>query len=158
MACVSSRFCCWVRPAYHWIVMFGMGATSGVERDTRSLSRLREPLDLAPAEAADEVVVHHARGLHEGVADRRADEGEAARLELPAQRLRHVGHRRHLPRLPPAILDRPPADLAPHPGVERALGALHGEERARIEHGGRDLGAVAHDALVAPQGAYDAWV
>src|SRR2546428_985580 len=143
MACVSSGFCGWVRPASHWIVMFGMGATSGVERDTRSLSRLREPLDLATAKAADQVVVHHARGLHEGVADRRTHEGEAARLELAAQRLRDVRHRRHLPRLPPAVLERPPAALAPHPGVERAPRALHGQAPAPPDPRGRDPGPLA---------------
>src|SRR5918994_2101297 len=34
------------------------------------------------AEAAGEVVVDEARALHEGVADRRADEGEAAPLQI----------------------------------------------------------------------------
>src|SRR6266481_3876754 len=87
MAWVSSRFCWSVRPAYHWIVMFGM---LGVlrPRNTRSLSRLREPLDLPAPETADEVVVDHPGRLHERVADRRAHEGEAARLEIPAQRVR----------------------------------------------------------------------
>jgi hypothetical protein len=27
MAAVISRFCCGVRPAYHWIVMFGMASS-----------------------------------------------------------------------------------------------------------------------------------
>src|SRR5207247_778778 len=122
-------------------------------RNTRSLSRLREPLDLAAPEAADEVVVHHPGGLHERVADRRAHEGEAARLEVAAQRVREVGHRRHLPRLPPAVLERPPVHVAPEPGIERALDALDLAERARVAHGRGDLAAVTHDALGAQQRA-----
>src|SRR2546427_4455546 len=117
------------------------------------LSRPREPLALAAPEAADEVVIHHPGGLHERVADRRAHEGEAARLEVAAQRVREIGHRRHLPRLSPAVLDRPPVHVAPEPGIERALGALDLEERARVAHGRGDLAAVAHDALVAQQRA-----
>src|SRR2546429_5665977 len=148
MAWVSSRFCWSVRPANHWIVMFGMlGALRA--RNTRSLSRLRQPLDLSAPETADEVVVHHPGGLHERVADRRAHEGEAARLEVAAQRVREVGHRRHLPRLPPAVLERPPVHVAPEPGIERALDALDLAERARVAHGRGDLAAVTHDALAA---------
>jgi hypothetical protein len=45
------------------------------------------PLDLAVAEAADQVIVHHADGLHVRVDDRRADEGEAALLEILAERV-----------------------------------------------------------------------
>src|SRR2546430_624237 len=114
-----------------------------------ALPRRGGPLALGAREAADEVVVHHPGGLHERVADRRAHEGEAARLEVAAQRLREVGHRRHLPRLPPAVLERPPVHVAPEPGIERALDALDLAERARVAHGRGDLAAVTHDALVA---------
>src|SRR3989440_3154010 len=152
MAWVSSRFCWSVRPAYHWIVMFGMAGVLRA-RNTRSLSRLREPLDLRAPETGDEVVVDHPGRLHERVADRRAHEGEAARLESPAQRVRDLGRRRHLARLPPLVLDGPAVDVTPEPRVERALGALHGEERARVHDAGRDLGPVAHAALVAQQRA-----
>lgn len=43
--------------------------------------------DLSVPKATDHVVVHHADSLHEGVADRRADEPEAAPLEIAAQGL-----------------------------------------------------------------------
>src|SRR5204862_3826734 len=33
MAAVISRFCCGVRPAYHWIVILGMAFLSGVDSD-----------------------------------------------------------------------------------------------------------------------------
>src|SRR4051794_2682114 len=39
------------------------------------------------AEAVHRVVVHHADRLHEGVANRRADEGEPAALEILAHRI-----------------------------------------------------------------------
>src|SRR5262245_42436440 len=106
MARVSSRFCCSVRPAYHWIVMFGIRG---------SLPRPRQPLDLTTTKAAHQVVVHHPGGLHERVADRRPDEGEAARLQLAAEAMRGVGGGGHLPRRAPAVLNGPAADVAPQP-------------------------------------------
>ena len=42
---------------------------------------------LLPAKTAQDMVVHHAGGLHEGVADRGAHETEATALELLAHRL-----------------------------------------------------------------------
>src|SRR5205823_412308 len=52
----------------------------------QSLSLLEAPSDLTVPEAAHHVVVHHAHGLHEGVADRRAHEPEAPALEILAHR------------------------------------------------------------------------
>ena len=50
-----------------------------------------EQLDLAPHEAARQVVVDNAAGLHRRVHRGRADEGETAPLQLPGERLRPVG-------------------------------------------------------------------
>src|SRR5205823_6063804 len=122
--------------------MFGM---------SRSLTRVREALDLAAAEAIDHVIIDHAGGLHERIANGRADEAEAARLEIATEHARGVRHRGHLTRRAPAVLDRLAVDVPPEPGVERALRALHGEERARVDDRRQDLGAIAHDALVAQQ-------
>ena len=44
--------------------------------------------DLPAAEAFDDMVVDHSRGLHVGIADRRADELKAALLEVLAERVR----------------------------------------------------------------------
>ena len=107
------------------------GAVGGVER------------------AAREMVVDHPHRLHEGVADRRADEGEAALLEVPREA-----------RPTPACVagtsfidlrrfdDRPAADEAPHVGVEAAELLLHREEGLRVPHRALDLQAVADDPRV----------
>src|SRR5205814_2960282 len=121
-----------------WIVMFGMLGVLRA-RNTRSLSRLRQPLDLSAPETADEVVVDHPGRLHERVADRRAHEGEAARLEIPAQRVRDLGRRRHLAPLPPPVLDRPAVDVPPEPRAQGALVALHCEAPAPARDAVRDL-------------------
>lgn len=51
---------------------------------------LRHPrLRFGPiAEAADEIVINHSNGLHEGVTDRRADKLETATLQVIAQHVR----------------------------------------------------------------------
>src|SRR5581483_7896926 len=51
------------------------------------------------AEAGHDVVVDHARRLHEGVTDRRADEAEAAALQILAHRPRFLRLGRDLPEL-----------------------------------------------------------
>ena len=58
---------------------------------TTTLSR--DELHVLIAKASDQVIVHHADGLHEGVADRGADELEAAAEEIFAHSvgLRGVG-------------------------------------------------------------------
>src|SRR4029079_15800937 len=70
------------------------------------------------SEAIDRVIVHHAYGLHAGVADRRPHE-----LEAPAQKVsaQSVGLRRprgYLPQRSPAIHARGPANKAPHVGIK----------------------------------------
>src|SRR2546429_999196 len=138
MAWVRPRFCWSVRPAYHWIVMFGMLGVLRA-RNTRSLSRLRQPLDLSAPETADEVVVDHPGRLHERVADRRAHEGEAARLEIPAHRMRDLGRRRHPAPLPRPILDGPAVDPPPEAPGEQGRPSPHREQRARVRAAGRGL-------------------
>src|SRR2546428_1860516 len=54
MAAVISRFCWSVRPAYHWIVMFGMARLLGVDRvgcgrDYRSAPSVGQGAGLRPA-------------------------------------------------------------------------------------------------------------
>src|SRR5690348_12455522 len=85
---------------------------------------------LAIAEAVDRVVVHHAHRLHEGVADRRADEPEPARLEIPAERVRFGRPRRQLRERAPAIHPGGAADEGPYVGGEASGLPLSGE-RAR---------------------------
>src|SRR6185369_224518 len=98
-------------------------------------------------EAGHEVVVDHSGGLHEGVADGGADEGEAALLQLLAHLLRLRRLRRHLGGAP-AVLDGLAADQVPEERVEAAGLVADGEEGAGVDHRRRDLGAVADDARV----------
>src|SRR5437867_2681927 len=96
-------------------------------------------------ETVHEMVVDHARRLHERVADRRADESEAACL----QRLRHrIGlsrARRHVAGTAPAIDLRRAADKAPHQIVEASVFALRLDHGACIADRAFDLQPVADD-------------
>src|SRR5262245_17850320 len=62
------------------------------------------PRQLPVAEARDEVVVHEADRLHERVADRRADEGEAAPAQVAAERIRFRRPRGNPAERAPAVL------------------------------------------------------
>ena len=105
----------------------------------------------AVAEAADEVIVDHADGLHECVADGGADELEAA----VAQRLRHraalgaLG--RDLALLADGVQAGRAADEAPEEVGERGAFALELQEPLGAGDGPLDLGAVPDDARVAHQ-------
>src|SRR5690348_8211253 len=103
--------------------MFGMLSPPRIAT-ADSLSRRRQTLDLAPPIAADEVIVHHSRRLHERVADGRAHERKAPRLQVAAQRPCGLRLGRHLPRCAPVILDRAAADEGPEVRVEGAVFAL----------------------------------
>src|SRR5581483_4634099 len=76
------------------------------------------PRELSVAEAADDVVVDHADRLHERIADRRADEAEAAALEVAAHRLRVVRFRGDLGERLPPVHARRAADERPQVRVE----------------------------------------
>src|SRR6266446_4411719 len=95
--------------------------------------------------AAHEVVVDHARRLHEGIDDARADELEAAPRELLGHRARDRRLRRHLRGGAEAIDLRPAADEVPK--EPREAGTLfHGVEiGARGEDSALDLLALAQD-------------
>src|ERR1051325_2638795 len=83
------------------------------------------------AEAAFLVVVDDADRLHEGVADGRSDEAEAALEQILAHRL--------------CVLE------APDVGVEAAEFLLYREEGLRIAHRALDLQPVPYDARVTHQ-------
>src|SRR5207244_7096719 len=76
-------------------------------------------------EAVERVVVDEAGRLHEGVADRRADEAKAALLQILAQgtRLRCLG--RDLAHGPPRAENRLAVHEAPEIGIEAAELVAH---------------------------------
>src|SRR5260221_10758312 len=79
-------------------------------------------------EAILRVVVHHADGLHEGIADGRTDEAEATLEKILAHRFR--------------VLE------APDVGVEAAEFLLHREEGLRVGDRAVDFQPVADNARV----------
>src|ERR1700731_176485 len=70
-------------------------------------------------EAVGEVVVHHSDGLHEGVANRGADERESALLQIFAHGVGSCGAGGNLFREAPAVHDLRPARKFPDIRVER---------------------------------------
>src|SRR5436190_13645184 len=110
-------------------------------------------VQILPAPAPYDVVVHEARGLHVGVHDGRAYEGEAAPLQVLAQRVGLARARRNLAHALPAVALRLAADEAPDVRVEGAELLLHLQERTRVLDGGADLEPVADDAGVGEQPA-----
>src|SRR5579884_2916279 len=98
-----------------------------------SLQRVRhDSAKLCVAVAADEVIVDHADGLHEGVADRRTDKAETAAAQRAAERDRFRRGGRHLVRRAPGVLPRRAVHEPPEEAVEAALLLYECEYRARV--------------------------
>ena len=97
------------------------------------------------------MVVDHAGGLHEGVADGRADEAETAAAQLPAHlpRLRRAGgnFRQRLPGIAP----RPAAHELPDIGVKSSIFPLRRQKRPGVANGGGDFQPVANNAGIGQQ-------
>src|ERR1051325_4729476 len=96
--------------------------------------------------AADEVVVDHSRRLHVRVTDRRADEGEAALLQILAERVGLGGAGGDFADALETIALWFAVDEAPDIAVEAAELLLHLQEGARVADRRFDLHAVADDA------------
>src|SRR5437868_7997611 len=103
------------------------------------------------AGAADDMVVDEAGGLHEGVHDGGAHEGEAARLEVLRKRIGLRRARGNIPERPGAVAARLAAHEAPDVRVEAAEFLLHAQERLRVLHRAFDLEPVADDAGILQQ-------
>ena len=112
-----------------------------------------EPGHLGVAEAVDDVVVDQPGGLHERVADRRADEREAALPERLAERVRLRRERRDLLEASPRVLPRLAADEAPEESVEAAELRPQREVGAGIRDAPRDLEPIADDAGIGEERA-----
>ena len=95
-------------------------------------SRIRErPV----SKAIGRMIVDHADGLHEGIADRRADEGEAPAFQVPTH---GIGDRRvagNIFRGFPAIADGPVLDELPDIVVKAAGFFLDEQKGLRIGNG-----------------------
>src|SRR2546430_4485035 len=105
-----------------------------------------EALQLAVTETGHEVVVHHADGLHERVADGGSDEVEPALHEGFAHAVRLACARGQVPERAPVVLLGRSTDEAPEKRPERPFPSLKREETTGVRDRRLDLLAVAHDA------------
>src|SRR5450432_2249254 len=123
------------------------GTPQRVTRSTRSKSGpFRSPVSLCstPApEAIRRMIVHHAHGLHERVADRRAHELESPRLQVLAHELASRDPTGLRPRR-----ERLSADERPDITVEAPELLLRREEGLGVCDDAIDLETVPDDALV----------
>src|SRR5258708_4497122 len=103
------------------------------------------------AETLNRMVVHQPRGLHEGIADGRADEVEAAFLQILAHHVRFRSARRNSLPQPPGIHARFVTDKLPDVTVERAELLLHHEKCLGVSYRRSHLQPVADDPLIAQQ-------
>ena len=102
------------------------------------------------AKTADEMIVDHARGLHEGINGRRPDEAEAFGLQSLGDALWTVGVSAGTVLKEPAVDLRAAVDEVPQERREaRAL--LQLQVGPCVVDGGLDLQPVAHDAWVGHQ-------
>src|SRR5438046_9121389 len=91
------------------------------------------------------MVVDHARRLHEGVANRRPDEGESSGLQVRAQGIRFARARGNLPQTPPSVGPWWALNEHPEVGIDAAELLPNGQDRPRVPNRGRDLEPLSDD-------------
>ena len=87
----------------------------------------------------DDVIVHQADSLHEGIADSRSDELEASFRQVAAQLARLGRQRRYALTCAPAVHTRLSADKLPHIGIETAEFTLNAQKGFRVGHRAGDF-------------------
>src|SRR3569623_1004072 len=110
--------------------------------------RSLKPGDRFLAEAIGRMIVDHANGLHEGVADRRADELESEALQILAHGVRFRRARGNLVGSRPTVHERLAADKLPNVAGELAELFLYRQKSASIGYGAFHLTPVANDARI----------
>ena len=90
------------------------------------------PLTRGVARASDEMIIHHSRRLHEGVADRGANELEAALQEVAAHGVTFRRPGRDILHRPSTIHDGLSPNELPEIAVEAAKLPPHLEKRFRV--------------------------
>src|SRR5437899_4145411 len=103
------------------------------------------------AETLDRVVVDQPSSLHERVTDGRADEIEAALLQILAHRVRFRSARRNSLPQPPGVHSRFATDKLPDIAIERAELLLYRQKCLGVLYGRSYLQPVADDPLIAQQ-------
>src|SRR5215475_8072401 len=102
--------------------------------------------ELSVTEAGEEMVVDHASGLHEGVADCGANETETTLLQIFAHSVGLFCFGWNLFVLLPGICDRLATDKLPNIRIETSKLFLHSQKSARVGNCGVDFQTVANDA------------
>src|SRR6476620_12210524 len=97
------------------------------------------------------VIVNHACRLHEGVADRRADEFESALQQVAAHGAGFSSARGYVSQCSPTILYRVAANEPPEIRVETSEFFSNREEVFRVLDCSCDFQAVTHDSIVTEQ-------
>src|SRR5689334_13136899 len=101
--------------------------------------------ELRVAEAGNEVIVDHNRGLHDRVANRGTYKAEAALLQVFAHGVGLFCFCRDLLVELPEVLNRPSADETPKVGIETAEFLLDLEKNLSVGNRGSDFEFVAND-------------
>src|SRR5258707_1167730 len=101
------------------------------------------------AETLNRMVVHQPRGLHEGIADGRADEVEAAFLQILAHLVRFRSARRNSLPQPPGVHSRCATDKLPDVAIERAELPLYRQKCSGVLYRRSHLQPIADDPLIA---------
>src|SRR5450631_1207746 len=153
------RVTCPSRPSPRWTTAARKFAASSFGVLSRPCCRLvsKRPAcleaanPLAVAEALHEMVVHHSRGLHEGVTDGGPDEGEACLSQSGGHGSAFLGLGRDLPSRPTVIHPRLAIDEAPQVAGDTACPFPHREIAPRVTDASFEFGAVSNNTLVGHQ-------
>src|SRR5258705_5534926 len=110
-----------------------------------------ESRQLRAPKTGGQMVVDHSDRLHIGIDDGRADETEAAKLQVLADRVGQRRTGRHLLHALPEVLLRAPVHEAPQVCVDQAEFPPDFEERRRVANRRFNLKAAVPDSATASQ-------
>ena len=80
------------------------------------------------------MIIHHAHGLHKGIADRRPDKGESSFLQIFAHGIGLGGIRRNFMYIVPCVLHGFTIDETPDIRIKTAELLLHFQKRPGVRH------------------------
>ena len=100
------------------------------------------------------MIVYHAGGLHERIANRGTYKTEAAFLQSFAHGVGFHGSRGHIFWSAACVPQRSAARELPDVSVEASEFALHGEKRLGVRNGGGDFQAISNNSRIGQQSPY----
>src|SRR5687767_9493819 len=108
-------------------------------------------MQLRVAETRSYMVIDHARGLHECVANGGSHKTKAAFLQITAHGVRLARAARNIPQCAAPVLHRGSSHELPNVSIEAAKLVPHFEKCLRVVDRGGDLEPVAHNSRVTHQ-------